>query len=55
MITHKLDEDILKKFDEIIVMKNGKIVADGSPEELMALNGKYAYMFRLQAEKYSEQ
>ena len=30
MITHRLDEEILTKFDEIIVMKNGKIVNQSS-------------------------
>ena len=25
MITHRLDEEILSRFDQIIVMKNGKI------------------------------
>lgn len=35
MITHKLDKEILSKFDEIIVMKNGLIVECGKYEELM--------------------
>ena len=33
-------------------MENGEIVENGSHEELMKKNGKYAYMFNLQAEKY---
>ena len=41
MITHKLDEDILNKFDEIIVMKNGKIVECGKYEELMNNNSTF--------------
>ena len=40
--------------DEIYMLENGEIIERGSHEELMALNGKYAYMFRLQAEKYIE-
>ena len=38
MITHKLDEEILNKFDEIIVMKNGKIVEFGTYDELINNN-----------------
>ena len=38
MITHKLDEEILSKFDEIIVMKNGKIVEFGEYAELVNNN-----------------
>ena len=38
MITHRLDEEVLTKFDEIIVMKNGNIVECGSYKELMNNN-----------------
>ena len=38
MITHRLDEEVLTKFDEIIVMKNGNIVEHGSYKELMNNN-----------------
>jgi ATP-binding cassette subfamily B protein len=34
---------------------DGKLIESGSHEELMALNGKYAEMFLLQAEKYRTQ
>ena len=37
------------------MLENGRIVESGSHEELMELDGKYAYMFRLQAEKYNLQ
>lgn len=36
VITHTLDENVLKKFDEILVMKNGRIVENGTFNELMA-------------------
>ena len=38
MITHRLDEEILSKFDEIIVMKNGNVVEYGTYKELMDNN-----------------
>ena len=33
---------------------SGKLVECGTHEELTAAGGRYAYMFRLQAEKYRE-
>ena len=41
MITHRLDEEILSKFDEIIVMKNGKIVEFGKYDKLMNNNSTF--------------
>lgn len=41
MITHRLDEEVLKKFDEIIVMKNGRIVENGKYDELMNNNSTF--------------
>ena len=41
MITHKLDEDVLNKFDEIIVMKNGKIVENGKYYDLINNNSTF--------------
>ena len=35
------------------LLEKGKIIEHGSHEELMALDGKYAYMFKLQADKYN--
>lgn len=40
VVTHKLDEKTLKRFDEIIVMKNGRVVENGDFETLMG-NGEY--------------
>ncbi len=51
-ISHRLSTTVMA--DEIYMLENGEIIEKGSHEELMALNGKYAYMFRLQAEKYIE-
>lgn len=50
-ISHRLSTT--RHADRILMLENGKIVESGSHEELMEQNGKYAYMFRLQAEKYN--
>lgn len=41
MITHRLDEEVLNKFDQIIVMKKGKIVEFGDYYELMNNNSTF--------------
>lgn len=49
-ISHRLSTTI--NADKIYVMENGAIVESGSHNELMALDGIYAKMFNMQAEKY---
>lgn len=51
-ISHRLSTTV--NADKIYVMENGEIIESGSHTELMQLNGTYAYMFNLQAEKYQE-
>ncbi len=51
-ISHRLSTTIIA--DRIYVMENGEIIESGSHEELMKKNGTYAYMFRLQSEKYKQ-
>ena len=50
-ISHRLSTTVMA--DEIYMLEKGQIIEHGSHEELMELNGKYAYMFKLQAEKYN--
>ena len=38
--------------DRIFVLENGVVLEDGSHEELMKVNGRYAELFNLQAEAY---
>lgn len=49
-ISHRLSTTVMA--DEIYMLEKGEIIEHGSHDELMKLDGKYAYMFRLQAEKY---
>ena len=51
-ISHRLSTTV--NADRIYVMENGEIIESGSHEELMKLEGTYAYMFNLQAEKYKD-
>ena len=52
-ISHRLSTTVMA--DVIYMLENGEIIESGTHDELMALGGKYAYMFNLQAEKYQEQ
>ena len=47
MITHRLEENILKRFDEIIVLKNGVIVENGNFETLIDNNGLFKSLYEL--------
>ncbi len=49
-ISHRLSTT--RHADRIFMMEKGKIIESGSHDELIKLNGKYAEMFNLQAEKY---
>ena len=50
LIAHRFST--VRMADRIVVLDQGKIVEEGSHEELMHLDGTYARLFRLQAEAY---
>jgi ATP-binding cassette subfamily B protein len=52
IITHRIFTHI--DFDQIIVMEDGAIIERGTHDSLMALNGEYAWMYRLQKDPVTE-
>lgn len=50
LISHRLSSITLA--DKIIVLEDGHIIEQGSHQELIEKNGRYAYLFNLQANKY---
>ena len=47
VVTHKLNENILKRYDRILFMKAGVIVEDGSFGDLMDRRGEFYKLFEL--------
>ncbi|WP_195915341.1 ABC transporter ATP-binding protein [Streptococcus parasanguinis] len=47
VVTHKLNENILKRYDRILFMKAGVIVEDGSFSDLMYRRGEFYKLFEL--------
>jgi ATP-binding cassette subfamily B protein len=46
IVTHRIS--VLEKLDRIIYMTKGKVIEDGSPEELIKLNGRYQALREVQ-------
>ncbi|MBE1609977.1 ABC-type multidrug transport system fused ATPase/permease subunit [Actinopolymorpha pittospori] len=51
IISHRFS--VVRPADRIVVLADGQIVESGTHEELMASRGRYARMFRLQADRYA--
>ena len=49
VVTHKLNETLLKKYDRILFMKDGVIVEDGSFDDLIYKEGEFYKLFKLSA------
>ena len=52
-ISHRLSSTVMA--DKIYMFEEGRILEQGSHEELMSKNGKYAEMYNMQAKKYKEE
>lgn len=50
LISHRLAS--IKNVDKIFFIENGLLLEAGSHEELMRINGKYAEMYKAQADNY---
>lgn len=45
VVTHQLEENVLKRYDKIIAMKNGEIVEQGELEELLEKKGYFYSLY----------
>ncbi len=52
LISHRFSS--VRHADRIVVLAGGKVVEQGTHDELLAANGRYAELFRLQAERFGE-
>ena len=50
LISHRFST--VRMADRIVVLEGGRLVEEGSHEQLMALGGRYAGMFEMQAASY---
>lgn len=52
LVSHRFST--VRRADRIVVLENGRVAESGSHEELLARDGRYARMFRLQARHYQD-
>jgi ATP-binding cassette subfamily B protein len=52
LVSHRLSS--VRRTERIIVIDDGRIVEDGSHEQLLLAGGQYAQMFTLQAERFAQ-
>ncbi|MCR4867258.1 MAG: ABC transporter ATP-binding protein, partial [Lachnospiraceae bacterium] len=48
VVTHSLDEKLMKKYDRILVMKNGRIEEQGTFDELMSERKYFHALFTVE-------
>jgi ATP-binding cassette subfamily B protein len=52
LISHRFST--VRHAHKIAVIEHGRVIELGSHDELMATDGRYAYLFRLQAQRFAE-
>ena len=53
LISHRFSS--VRHADNIVVIADGRVIEQGTHEELIALNGRYAELFHLQADRFTDE
>jgi ATP-binding cassette subfamily B protein len=51
LISHRFST--VRRADRIVVLEGGRVVEDGTHDQLVAVGGRYARMFTLQAQRFT--